>query len=170
MNMQIPDELNRPIRSLQGLECWEASCGGAAGSTFQLALGEKVPLPVPSKETKHSGTFPQWEGQASILVWCAWRLDSLEGPLTSWDDTEQSIKAGLTRLVGARIDSLEILPPAWDMNIKFSNALFLRIFCDHVPGEPSFDGNWDLRIENVTIAIGPGVKYRVEDRMSAKRG
>jgi hypothetical protein len=169
MNTKIPDELDSLIRSLQGLDCWEVSCGGAAGSTFQLALGERVPLPIPLKKTKHSDTFPQFEGQANILVWCAWRLDGSDGPLTSWDDTKQSVEAGLTTLVGSRINSIEIIPPAWDMNIRFSNSLCLRVFCDHVPGEPSFDGNWDVRNEHMTIAVGPGAKCRVEERTSVKQ-
>jgi hypothetical protein len=169
MNAKIPDELDGAIRSLEGLECWEVSCGGAAGSTFQLALGKKVPLPAPSKKTKHSHAFPEFEGEASILVWCAWRLDGSDGPLTSWDDTKESIEEELTKLTSSRIESIEVIPPAWDMNIKFSNSLCLRVFSDHVPGDPSFEGNWDLRTPSAFIAVGPGARYRVEERSSSRR-
>src|SRR5207248_2615731 len=157
---KIPDELARLIPLLHGLECWEVSCGGAAGSTFQLALGEKVRLPVPVKKTKHFDKLPQFIGQFCILVWCAWRLDGADGPLTSWDDT--NFEAGLNTLVGSRIESTEIVPPAWDMNINFSNSLCLRAFCDHVPGEPSFDGNWYIRTPTAFLAIGPGTRITIE--------
>ncbi|MBV9123746.1 MAG: hypothetical protein JO112_10350, partial [Planctomycetes bacterium] len=121
------------------------SSGGGAGSTFQLALGGKVRRPLPLKNPAHAEDFRQFEGEVSLFVWCAWRLDALDRPVTSWDDTEESVAAGLEQLVGSRIDTIEVVPPAWDMTLKFSNSLWLRVFCDHVPGEPSFDGNWDLR-------------------------
>jgi hypothetical protein len=146
------------------LECWKVSCGGAAGSTFQLALGEKVRLPIPSKKAKYTDRFPEFEGEASILVWCAWRLDGLNGPLTSWDDTAQAVEEGLKKLVGEKIESIDLIPPAWDATITLSNSFCLRVFCDHVPGDPSFDGNWDLRIRNTAIAFGPGAAYREETR------
>lgn len=171
MNQQTPEQLSRLILSLKGLECWYVSSGGGAGSTFQLVLGEKVRRAVPLKNPGHSEEFRQFEGEMSIFVWCAWRVDEPNAPLTSWDDTNESVEAGLARLVGTRIDAVEVIPPAWDLNIKFSNSLLLRVFCDHVPGEPSFDGNWDLRTQDVAIAIGPGVQYRIEDRTSvAERG
>ena len=164
MNTNIYEELGRLIPSLKGLECWYVSCGGAAGSTFQLALGDRIRRSVPLKNLGASEEFRQFEGELGLYVWCAWRLDGSDGPLTSWDDTDESVKAGLTRLIGTRIRSIEVMPPAWDVNIKFSNSLCLHVFCDHVPGEPSFDGNWDLRTQDVVIAIGPGVRYRIEKR------
>jgi hypothetical protein len=71
--------------------------------------------------------------------------------------------------MGSRIDSIEVMPPAWDMNIKFSNSLCFRVFCDHVPGEPSYDGNWDVRTQNLSIAVGPGTQYRTEPRLSVRQ-
>ena len=168
MNMNIPEELGRIISSLKGLECWYVSFGGAAGSTFQLALGGKVRRPVRLKNPAHSDEFRQFEGQVGLFVWCAWRLDSTVGPVTSWDDTNESAEAGLEKLIGTRIDTVEVVPPAWDMNIEFSNSLCLRVFCDHVPGEPSFDGNWDVRTQDMSIAVGPGTQCRSERRVRSK--
>jgi hypothetical protein len=156
------------IPPLVGLECWYVSTGGAAKSTFELALGEKVLRPHPLRNTAHSEAFRQFEGSVSILVWCAWRLDGSHGPLTSWDDTEQSIKERLRSLVGARIEHVDIVPNSWDISIRFSNQSCLRVFCDHVPGDPSFDGNWDLSTQTVSIAFGPGANYRIENCSSVK--
>jgi hypothetical protein len=173
MSTNLLDELSRLIPELCGLECWRVSCGGAAGSTFQLALGEKVPLPtpaIPPEKTKYfADGFPDFEGEACILVWCAWRLDGPNGPITSWDDAQHGVEAGLQKLIGQKIESIDLLPPAWDANLTFSNGFRLRIFCDHVPGDPSFDGNWDLRIRNTTIGFGPGSKYEIEEPRSAPR-
>src|SRR5262249_7129167 len=79
MSKTIPEELWRLLSSLKGLECWYVSCGGAAGSTFQLSLGEKVRRSVQLKNPAHSEEFRQFEGEAAIFVWCAWRLDALDG-------------------------------------------------------------------------------------------
>jgi hypothetical protein len=55
--------------------------------------------------------------------------------------------------------------PGWDLTIGFSNALILRIFCDHV-GNPSVDGNWDLWLVDKRISIGAGSACEVEQRTS----
>jgi hypothetical protein len=165
----IPEELGRLVPSLNGLECWYVSCGGSAGSTLELALGKKVPRPIPLKNIAHPEEFRHFEGEVSLFVWCAWRLDGLDSPITSWDDSDEAVETGLAKLIGARIESIDVIAPAWDANIRFSNSLCLRIFCDHVPGEPSFAGNWDLRTQQIIIAIGPGRTFRVEERASAKR-
>jgi|GEM_PF-4021490 hypothetical protein len=34
---------------------------------------------------------------------------------------------------------------------------------DHVPGDPSFDGNGDLWIGNTVITFGPGAKFEIEE-------
>src|ERR1700687_1003402 len=131
-------ELNRIVQSINNLTCWHVSCG-AVGSTFKLALGEKVlrkkPIrnPDPSsllyqlyqKKPKgthdHSSEFRQYEGEGNLLVWCTWRLDANSGPITSSDDTIEGFKNGLQTLLNTQIRSVEIFQPAWDLNIIFSN-------------------------------------------------
>ena len=164
MIKSLPEELARSLSALKGLECWYVSCGGAAGSTFELVFGGKVRRPIPLKNVAHSEEFRQFEGELGLFVWCAWRLDAADGPVTSWDDTNESVDAGLAKLKGSRVEAVEVIPPAWDINVKFSNSLLLHVFCDHVPGDPSFDGNWDLRTPNMSIAVGPGTQYKVEVR------
>lgn len=168
MQSQVTQELSRLIASLNGLECWHVSCGGAAGPTFQLVLGGKVRRAAPLKNPAATEEFRQFEGEMGLYVWCAWRLDGTEAPVTSWDDMQDTVVAGLEKLVGSRIDAIEIIPPAYDLNILFSNSLRLRVFCDHVPGEPSFDGNWDLRTQEMSIVVGPGTRLRTESRNSAR--
>jgi hypothetical protein len=160
---QLPADVQKLGPSLRGLECWYVSTGGAAGSTFQLALGDKVRRTSPLKNRAHSSEFREFEGTVSLLVWCAWRLDGSDSPVTSWDDVDHNVETGLRRLIGSRIESFDVMPPAWDLSIAFSNGLTLRVFCDHVPGDPSFEGNWDMRLRAVTYSFGPGARYAVNE-------
>jgi hypothetical protein len=62
------------------------------------------------------------------------------------------------------VDELTLVPPAWDLTLAFSNGLSLRVFCDHVPGNPSFDGNWELWRQDRAAIVGPGARYVMETR------
>jgi len=166
----LPD-LETLIASLRGLPCWYVSVGGVTSPTFQLALGEKIPRQVPLKNPAQSEEYRHHEGEMNLLVWCSWRLDGPDRPLTSSDDSPETIQRELGTLVGASVGSVSVVPPAWDLTIGFSNGLCLRIFCDHLPGDPSFDGNWDLWGRQLTAFVGPGaacsIRPREEDEAEA---
>src|SRR5258707_1132707 len=115
----FPNEIRELVHVLEGLECWYVSTGVAAGSTFQLALGKKVERSVPLKNRAYWKQSRRFQGEVGLLVWCAWRLDGSDSPLTSWDDAEASVEGGLLRLVGARATTVEVISPAWDMTIEF---------------------------------------------------
>src|SRR5216683_1248657 len=102
------DTLNKFIGSIKALDCWYVSCG-ATGSTFQLALGGKIPRTDILQNPDHTDEYRRFEGEANLLVWCVWRLDASDGPLTSWDDTKQGIEQGLAKLVGTRVESIDLL-------------------------------------------------------------
>lgn len=162
MNSADFSELGQRLDALLGLRCWYVSCGGAAGPTFTLVLGKKVARPVPLTNLAHAENYRQNEGEANLLVWCSWRLDEPDQPVTSSDDTTQAIAQGLGRIVGATLTSLEASPPAWDLKLAFSNGLRLSVFCDHVPGDPSFDGNWELWQQDKAFFVGPGNQVLAE--------
>ena len=154
-------------RALSHMPCWYVSCGGSAASSFELALGAKIPrdeiaVPPGCPITE----FDRFQGETNLLVWCSWRLDGGDSPLTSSDDTMEHLTAGLRRLVGERTLEAKVDLPGWDLQIPFTNDLRLRIFCDHLPGEPSFDGNWDLFLPDRTISINVGCICTIEPRSS----
>jgi hypothetical protein len=152
------------VRSLEGLPCWYVSCGGCTLPTFQLALGDKVRRAVALKNLAHPEEYRHYEGEANLLVWCTWRLDGPEGPLTSSDDTADAITRNLDRLRDAKVRSASLTPNTWDLRVSFRNRLKLTVFCDHVPGDPSFDGNWELWLRNLSLIVGPGNRWSVEER------
>src|SRR5438876_1038613 len=96
------------IQTLLGKPCWYVSCGGSAGPTFELALGEKVPREHVLGNRAHSEDFRRFEGEANLLVWCTWRLDAADRPLSSSDDTDAGIKRELTRIVGSVVEHVTV--------------------------------------------------------------
>jgi hypothetical protein len=164
MDNNHPQDVSTLVQSIRGLPCWSVSCGGCTLPTFQLALGDKVRRPGPLKNPAQSEEYRQFEGEANLLVWCTWRLDAAEGPLTSSDDDEAGITTHLGRLSGATVEAVAVTSPALDLTISFSGSLTLRVFCDHVPGAPSFDGNWDLWLKGVGVFVGPGARSETKPR------
>jgi hypothetical protein len=150
--------------SLLGKCCWDVGSGGAASSTFELALGAKVPAVQLPLGPKHSLTPRQFEGEANLLVWCSWRLDEPARPLSSSDDLVEHVQQALSRLVGTHITTVQIDLPGWDLHLDFANGLRLHVFCDHLPGDPSFDGNWELWLTDQIIAVEAGSRCEVQPR------
>ncbi len=62
------------------------------------------------------------------------------------------------------ITAVEIDMTGWDLIIQFANDLTLRVFCDHVPGNPGFDGNWELFQQDKVVSIGVGSVCEVAPR------
>jgi hypothetical protein len=156
----IPD-VKSFVEAMCGQRCWYVSVGGCTLPTFQLAFGEKVRRQRPLKNTAHSQEYREFEAEISLLVWCSWRLDSPSGPVTSSDDNEEHICEGLSRLRGAKVSTASARGPGWDLRVRFSNRLVLRIFCDHVPGDPTFSTNWELwqREQLLEVAAGSRVAF-----------
>jgi len=162
----VPVDIELQLRSqLVGLECWYASFGGKhVGSTFSLAFGDRIPRAVPLSNSAHSEEFRNYEGSANLVVWCSWRLDSQESPESSSDDTDEGIKRALNGIVGAKVVDVVVERPGWDLRLLLFPYQVLRVFCDHVPGDPSFDGNWELHTVKEAYYFGPGFTMEVAAR------
>jgi hypothetical protein len=150
------------LRSLRGMRCWYVSCGGLDIPSFSLAFGGMNPRPVPLRNTFHSDDFRRNTGKVNLYVWCTWRLDSAAGPVTSSDDTEASIISGLGHLLSDTVESVDASLPGWDLSLQFSGRHTLRLFCDHVPGDPSYSMNWSLSSARNTLLVKPGSAISLE--------
>ncbi|MFV2068584.1 MAG: hypothetical protein ACC645_16565 [Pirellulales bacterium] len=165
MTIVTPDIVVQLRSQLMDLECWYVSAGGKhVGSTFSLALGARIPREKPLENSAHPEEFRNYEGEGNLVVWCAWRLDGQDAPESSSDDTNEGIEATLEGLVGSSIVDVVVERPAWDLRLLFSPFHQLRLFCDHVPGDPSFDGNWELHTTKESYYFGPGVSMESESR------
>jgi hypothetical protein len=161
MNEMRFDEVAQYLTPIVGMTCWHVGAGEGTGSSFHLALGKKVPRSVPLRNAPQNDEYREYQGEASLLVWCAWRLDAAMAPITSSDETDSTIARALDILIGQKILEVRVFPPASDLLIGFSGNLQLRVFCDHVPGDPSFDGNWQVRVRENILAAGPGYQWQL---------
>jgi hypothetical protein len=151
------------VAALHGKKCWNVACGGSVGSTFQLALGGKVPRERPLKNPTVSSEYRQYEGQVGLMVWCSWRLEMPSGPLTSSDDESPRMESGLRRLAGKTVRRVSI-SDGWFLRIEFSMGLILSVFPDHVGANASFDGNWEVWAPGRLYAVGTDVTCEIEAR------
>ena len=156
-NSAVVEKLN----ALSGLECWYVNAGGSAGSTFSLSLGERVLRDRATRNTDASSEFQKYQGEATLLVWCSWRLDGEQTTIGSSDEEPSTIKHKLQPLVGKKIQSVEALNAAHDIEVDFGDVI-LRIFCDYVPADSSSRENWQLEHQGQLTAVGPGYEVHCE--------
>lgn len=129
--------------------------------TFSLAIGRKTKRDQPLKNPAQTSAFRNHEAEISFFVWCAWRLECGELVVTSSDGGAGEIKRGLKRIVGKSVVKVEVMPPAWDLMMHFDGNLRLVVFCNHAGKKPSFNGNWQARVQRTRIIAGPGIKLEV---------
>lgn len=143
------------LDTLRGQEVWFVNSGGAAGSSFSLSLGKRVPRDTPLQNPSVTDDFRQNEGELALYVWCTWRLESGDSIASSDQDSEEA-EPLLKALVGKTVKSVEVRGRCFDLHLTIGDAN-LDIFCDGVPPEPSFDSNWELIVRQSTaLVVGPG--------------
>jgi len=157
------DAIKPVLDGLRGLECWYVNAGGSAGSSFSLAFGRRLPRPDPLKNPSVSEEFRLHEGEANLYVWCAWRLETEDAALASSDQDGDHPVNVIKRLQGLALDSADVSGKALDLVLRFSNFA-LRIFCDHVDPDPSYEANWELVLERRLLRAGPGFGFAEELR------
>jgi hypothetical protein len=92
----------------------------------------------------------------------AWRLDSADEVLCSFDDEKPrggKIQAALAALKGQMVTNVEFAPPAGDLAIHFENGQVLRFFCCVAEGDHTY--TWDYYFSDrrpgreVRFQVGP---------------
>lgn len=136
----------RDLAKLEGQPCWYVASGGAAGSSFSLAIGGKERRDSPLKNKAHSKVFRNNSPQFALLVWCSWRV-SKDGKVvvTSDDCANKDGSAALVRrLKGKKLLRIDCRDSFGDLRIDFADGYRLDIFCDHGRIAPTLDDNWEL--------------------------
>jgi hypothetical protein len=147
------------VQHLIGLPIWFVNCGGAAGSSFSLALGGKVRRSSPLRNPSVSQEFREHTGEANLYVWCSWRL-VVGDSLASSDQEPAQFQTVLSALLGGVVLSASLPEPFHDLELVTDKGR-LQLFCDHVPPAMSYPFNWELTVPGATLSAGPGIKLEV---------
>jgi len=127
----------------------EVNAGSGGGSIINIEFGESLNI-----SPKSFGSYKIFEGDFSIMIYCAWRLESNESVLTSWNEDNSDngpIVTNLKNLINNRVISYEI-SDLFDLKIFFEEQKALTIFCD-LSTEQEFECNWFLRNNNNIYSI-----------------
>ena len=157
-----PRALTPTLRRLDGLLCWYVNAGGAAGTSFSLALGEKVLRDKPLNNPGVNDDFRIYEGEFNLYVWCSWRLEQESCALSSSNQDPAQAADALKELTGSRLSSIEVDETTTDLKLLFGNRV-LRVFCDHCFPDPSCSANWELFWAQRVLAAGPGFVWCEEE-------
>lgn len=159
----VDSDLEHTLQRLIGLPVWHVGAGGAAGATFSLAIGSKVPRGTPLKNPEARDDYRFNEGEYGLVVWCSWRLDGPTDAVASSDSEPSVCARSLSVLEGQLVRDVGLISKACDLKIRLDMHELL-VFCDHVGDDPSFDGNWDFYTPTTLFGVGPGWATSVEDR------
>lgn len=159
---KIIDELYHLI----GKENWGFVAGKGTGSILQLLLGNKIPLNEPNDNTNLSDEVRNSEAEYILYIECVWRLDSNNKIICgAWDSNSKNgrMLKGLSSIVGINIVNIEVIEPAFDLIIEFSNSHILKIFCDQTSGD-KYTSNYSLFTKTEILSVGCNSKIEVETR------
>lgn len=125
-------ELQQALQRLNGLRTWNSRAGSGTGSIFTLEFGEVLP--------ERAG-----QGELSLMVSCAWRLNDRQQIMCTWHDDADSVLATcLALLHEARV--IEVTLSSWgDLQLQFSNSLVLDVFAD-LSVRQIGDDNWLISV------------------------
>jgi hypothetical protein len=160
----LEKKLETSINQLIDKECWGIVAGEGTGSFVNLEIGEKIrrnkEIENPALETD----VRQFEGQYSLSLECAWRLDSTEAVICgASDDNSKDGKMldGLRLLIGRRISRINLSKPGLDLDIEFSKDLTLKVFCDQT-NENDQNDNYMLFTPDQIITVSYGSRLECE--------
>ncbi len=154
------------LEQLVGRSCWGFAAGSGTGSVVSLQIGEKVPHKLQLTNRHISEDLRRFSGEFVILIECVWRLDSKSKIVTgAWDDNRRDgpMLKGLDRIVGRKIERIEIVEPGLDLNLWFENGLVLRVFCDQI-NEIDATDNYSVFTPALIYCVGERSGLRPEGR------
>jgi hypothetical protein len=154
------------LQHLVGKNCWGFVAGEGTGSVVALDFGDRVKRDRPLKNPHLTREQRENSAELSLLVQCAWRLDSPEQVICSaWDSNvaDGPMLAGLQRVVGKNVYSVVVDVVSLDLTLRFDAGLCLKIFCDRVNVDEDED-NYSFYTPTRTFAVGARSHLSIEPR------
>ena len=162
------DMLKRAVSLLTGKSCWSAIGSGAAGSNVLLEFGRRIPLKRPAANRQLSPLQRSYEGELSLFIECAWRLEGHDQILTSSGDDDRPngpIAMALRDITGQSVISAVVAAAIPDLYISLTGDFVIRLFCDQGNLDQAWN-NYSLRIGDTFVVVGPRGRVMVERRES----
>ena len=166
---KISVEFEEALNRLVGQLCWGVSAGVGTGSVVDLKIGRKILRKIPVRNPHLGQLQRKYDSEYAIFIHCVWRVDSKSKIVCGcWDDNTENgeMLAGLRRLVGSTITSVNVKNPAWDLDLTFSNGLVLRVFCDSV-NLVDMDDNYSVFLPEGIFTVGTRGKLLKQQREEA---
>jgi hypothetical protein len=141
-------QIKAHIHPIIGQKAWGVSVG--VGSFITLEFGD----PIQSTELSRShGEWHLW------IYYCAWRLEKGNSVLAGSEDPRPKLEQTVKCMEGLTLNSVEILPPALETIVRFSEQIVLRLF----PIYSEEYEHWMLYTPNGNVlCIGPGSNWSYE--------
>jgi hypothetical protein len=172
LQRKISVEFEGAVNRLVGQLCWGIIAGAGTGSIISLQLGRQIPRQLHSRNPTLSRLQKKYESEYTLFIECAWRLESNSKVICGcWDDNSKNgeMIAGLKRLTGSTVTSVNVKKPTWDLDLMFSNGLVLRVFCDSV-NLADLNDNYSVFLPEGIFVVGTRSKLWKEQRESADNG
>jgi hypothetical protein len=172
LQRKISVEFEEVVNRLVGQLCWGIIAGAGTGSIISLQLGEQIPRQSPLNNPALSRVQKKYESEYTIFIECSWRVDSKSKVICGcWDDNSKNgeMVAGLKRLTGSTVTSVNVKKPAWDLELMFSNGFVLRLFCDSV-NLADLNDNYSVFLPEGIFVVGTRGKLRKEQGRPADKG
>ena len=136
----------------------------SAGGSLSLQFGEKLPMPRPLRNKHLTEEERTHEGELTVFLSCAWRLDGVGDILAVWSDptpTDSPLPLGTECIKGTRVVSARVAGPAYDLELQFEGDRWLKAFCDQ-PISEEVRPNYTASIRKSTVVVGSRGKLTVE--------
>jgi hypothetical protein len=163
---ELAEDFVLQLRTLVGKPCWSVVAGAGTGSRVALDFGRKFQRDVPCPNPHLTADQQNYDSEISLFIECAWRLDTSTEVLCSSSETDSNdgpMVSGLNSLVDHEVESIDVVPPAFDLVVRFAGGLSLKIFCDQTNLDDGWD-NYSLHLRDRIFIVGPRGRITTEVR------
>lgn len=155
------------LKRFIGQECWAVVGGKGTGTVICLDFGLKIPRKNKLKNRHLTEDTRTYRSEFSLFIQCSWRLDAeFEVVCGSKESNEEGGERneGLKKLIHKHVTAIDLIKPAFDLNVHFDEKLILRIFCDETnPDEDEKFDNYYLFIPECVFTVSNRSQLIVEE-------
>lgn len=151
----LENEFIKRMHGLIGEPLWGFVGGMGTGSVVSLSFGEKIPRKRILSNPHLSMNARQYDGSLELFIMCVWRIDSASEVICGgWSGNKkgEEMLMGLERLCGQKVEEIIIIQPSFDFELRFSNSLWLKVFCDQTNVSEMYD-NYSLFTQDIIYTV-----------------